>query len=288
MIPKQTYILDTDIGDDIDDAYALALLLTAPNIVLRGVTTCFGATDRKAELTAKLLNTAGRGDIPVHAGRRSDRAIGPQHDWAKGFRSRAMRSEDAVSFLKREIERVPGTLTLIAVGPLTNLGDLLTRHPEIAPKVGRIVLMGGSVYAGYNPPSPPAPEWNIKGDVPGARTVFTSGIPLVVAGLDVTAMLTLDAERQKRIYAAGTPLTDALAALTVLWGNGTPILYDAMAVAWAWGERFCESERLRLEVSDDGMTRPVPGPPNAEVLVRPRKDDFLNWFVSILARPNVP
>jgi purine nucleosidase len=140
------------------------------------------------------------------------------------------------------------------------------------------------VYTGYNPPSAPAPEWNIKCDVAAARVVYASGVPLTMAGLDVTAMLTLDMERQRRIYAAGTPLTDALAALTALWGNGVPILYDAMAIAWALEERFCESEKLRIEISPDGMTRPIPGPPNAEVLVRPRKEAFLDWCVTAFTR----
>lgn len=280
---QEKVILDTDIGDDVDDAYALALIAILPKVKLLGVTTAFGETTKRAELAAKLLKTIGRSDVPVYAGRQGEFPIKPQYEWAKGFRSRSLRSGEAVDFMRREIERAPGEVTLIAIGPLTNLGDLLTRYPDVKSKIKQIVIMGGAVYVGYNNQAPPTPEWNIKCDPAAARVVYEGGVPLVMAGLEVTTMLQLDAERQKRLFGYGTPMTDALAALTILWGQTTPTLYDPMAVAYALGHRFCESEPRRVVVEDDGMTRLTEGTPNVTVLIKPQKEAFLDWYVASLA-----
>ncbi|MDQ2799834.1 MAG: nucleoside hydrolase [Armatimonadota bacterium] len=280
--PLGKAILDTDIADDIDDAYALALLATTPGVKLLGVTTTFGETGKRAQVAAKLLAVLGQRDVPVYSGRTGASSIGRQYDWAHSFRSPALRSEDAVIFLKTQIDNAPGQITLIGIGPLMNLGDLLTRYPEVKPKIRRIVLMGGAVYTGYNGQAPAVPEWNISRDPAAARVVFTSGIPLVMAGLEVTAMLQLDAERQKQLFADGTAGTDALAALTNLWGGKTPTLFDVAAVAYALGHGFCDQERDHVVVDDNGLTRITDGSPNVTVLIHPHPDQFLDWYVSTL------
>jgi purine nucleosidase len=282
----QKVILDTDIGDDVDDAYAVALLTQMPNAKILGVTTAFGQTQERAEVAAKLLATLGRKDIPVYAGRRGEAKIGRQHAWAKGYRSPAIKPEEAVEFMRREIDRAPGEVTLIAVGPLTNVGDLLTRYPDVKPKIKRIVIMGGAVYVGYGNDPKPVAEWNIKCDPVAAKAVYTSGVPLVMAGLEVTAMMQLDAERQKQLFSYGTPYTDALAALTNLWGNNVPTLFDPVAVAYALGKPFAEKEERHVVVEADGLTRIVDGTPNVTVLIKPQKEAFLSWYVATLAPRN--
>jgi inosine-uridine nucleoside N-ribohydrolase len=283
MHGREKFILDTDIGDDIDDAYALALLASWPEAELLGVTTTFGQTHERAELAAKLLSVMGHSDVPVCAGRRGASPIRRQYDWARGFRGSNVDPGDAVAFLKREIDRYPGKITLIGIGPLVNLGDLLTRYPEEKRKIKRIVIMGGAVFVGYNNQAPPTPEWNILCDPAAARVVFNSGVPLVMAGLEVTTMMQFDAERQKRLFAYGTPLTDALAALTNLWGNGTPTLFDVVAVGYALGHGFCDEEPHHVEVDANGLTRITDGPPNVTVLVHPHKEAFLDWYIASLA-----
>jgi purine nucleosidase len=277
---QEKIILDTDIGDDIDDAYALALLMNQPNMKVLGVTTAFGPTHERAELAAKLLKVMGRPDVPVYAGRASDKKPTAQHTWAKGYTGKNLKAEPAVEFLRREIERSPGEITLCAVGPLTNLGDLFTRYPETKPKVKRIVIMGGAAFTGYAPNSKPGPEWNIRCDVPAARAVYDSGVPLVMAGLEVTSMMQLDKDRRTRIAEAGTPTTDALMSLTYLWEQQTPTLFDPVAVAYACGHRFTDEEKRRVTVEENGLTRIVEGTPNTTILVKPRKDAFLDWYVS--------
>ena len=282
--PTEKIVLDTDIGDDIDDAYALAIAVSLPNAKLLGVTTTFGETQKRAELAAKLLHICGRDDVPVYAGRTGSAKMGRQYEWARGFRSPSLKSEEAVLFLKRTFDKNPGQVTLVGIGALTNIGDLLTRFPEVKPKIKRIVIMGGAVYLGYNNQAPPVPEWNIKCDPTAARVVYESGVPLVMAGLEVTTMMQFDSERQKQLFAAGTPLTDALAALTNIWGNVTPTQFDAVAVAYALGYRFSEGEERHVEVDDNGLTRITDGRPNVTVLIHPQKEAFLGWMGAILKK----
>jgi inosine-uridine nucleoside N-ribohydrolase len=280
---KMKMILDTDIGDDIDDVYALALAATRPNVQLLGVTTAWGHTRERAELAAKFLKVIGRTDVPVYAGRRGEFQIKGQYAWAKGFTSRSMKRETAVAFLKRTVDLYPGEVTIVAIGPLVNLGDLLTRYPDVKAKIKRIVIMGGAVHVGYNNQAPNIAEWNIKCDPVAAKIVYTSGVPLFMAGLEVTTMMKIELERQNRIYACGTPLTDALSALTHLWGSPVPTLYDPVAVAYAMGEAHCDEERMHVVVDPDGLTRITEGPPNCTVLINPHKDAFLDWYVEAIA-----
>src|SRR5437016_485157 len=108
----QKIILDTDIGDDVDDAYALALLVSLPNAKILGVTTAFGETGKRAEIAAKLLKVVGRTDVPVCAGRPgSGGKIGRQYDWAKGFKSPSLKATPAADFMKAEIDKAPGEVT---------------------------------------------------------------------------------------------------------------------------------------------------------------------------------
>lgn len=291
--PMEKVILDTDIGDDIDDAYALALLMSLPNIKVVGVTTPWGQTQERAELAVKLLHVMGYDKIPVYAGRRGEAKIRQQYEWARQDKAAAnshntksplpsVQKEDAVTFMKRAFDSAPGEITLIAIGPLVNVGDLVTRFPEVKSKIKRIVIMGGAVHVGYYNQAPPMPEWNIKCDPIAARAVFTSGVPLTMAGLEVTTMLKFDVERQKRLFALGTPMTDAMAALTILWGGTVPTLFDPMAVAWACGGKFCDEEQKHVVVEDDGMTRITDGTPNVTVLIHPQADAFLDWYITTL------
>ena len=280
--PVARIILDTDIGDDIDDAYALALLGSRPDVELVGVTTAFGQTRERAEIAAKLLSVMGHPKVPVCAGRRGPSVIRRQYEWARGYTGRALLKEDAVSFIRRQVERRPGEITLVCIGPLTNIGDLLTRYPQDKSKIARIVIMGGSIYEGYGRKDPPAIEWNIRCDPQAARVVFQSGIPLTMAGLEVTTGMQLDAERQKRLFAHGTPATDALAALTNLWGGSVPVLYDVVAVAHALGHGLCDGEKRCVQVDDDGMTRLIDGAPNVTVLVHPHEPELLDWLIETM------
>lgn len=279
-------LLDTDIGDDIDDAFALALQLASPEVELRGVTTVFGDAHTRARLVRRLLDADGRKDIPVASGQppRAKPETSGQMQYGLHAGIRAIDAEPAVDFLYRRLKAHPGELTLLAIGPLTNVADLLTRHPDCQPWIKRVVLMGGSVHRGYKPDTKPEPEWNIKCDVKAAQVVFMSGVPLTVAPLDATADVKLEAEARRKVFAARTPLTEGLEELYRLWGRETPVLFDPVAAALCFTDELCKMEELQLRVDDRGMTRPAGGKANARVATAVRRDRFIAWYVGRVAK----
>ena len=121
-------LFDTDIGTDIDDAYALALILRSPELELLGVTTVSGDAVARARLAAKLLAIEGgaAARVPVYAGTSTATQYMKQAEWAAGFTSPALRTEGGVAFMRQQIEARPGALPIIAVGELTNVAALLT------------------------------------------------------------------------------------------------------------------------------------------------------------------
>ena len=279
-------ILDTDIGTDIDDAFALALVINSPELELLGVTTVAGDTQARARLAAKMLWEAGGRwrDVPVYAGPPGKPQPIDQTRWANGFSSPALHMSGAVDFMRTEINRRPGRVTLIAIGELTNVAALLKSDPSMAKKIKLIAMMGGSIARGYGPDSKPDAEWNIKSNPEAAETVFSSGVPLLMAPLDVTAMLQLDAAGRRRVFTHLTPLTNALTILYHLWGNETPTLFDPMAVAMLIDPNICETQQLAIEVDGQGFTRVTKDKPaNARVGMQTDPKKFFDFYLSRVA-----
>ena len=280
-------IFDTDIGTDIDDAYALAALIHRPELQVLGVTTVSSDAVARARLAAKLLAIAGGkwASTPVYAGISTATQYMKQVEWAAGFSSPSLHDSGGVEFMRRELNHRPGQVTIIAVGELTNVAALLESEPGIGKKIRGIALMGGAVYRGYAPGSQPEPEWNIRSNARAARIVFNSGVPLLVAPLDSTADLKLTPEMRVRIFAHGTPLNDALGALdqvwryTNHWKGDLPTLFDVLPVELVAARRPYELRPLRLELTDDGLTRPVDGAPNAQVALAVDIPAFMEEFV---------
>ena len=284
--PRIPVILDTDIGTDIDDAYALALVIASPELDLQGVTTVSGDTQARARLAAKLLWAAGGAfrRVPVYAGEPGKPLPIEQARWAEHFTSPQLKSEKAVDYLRREFNARPGKITLITIGPLTNIGALLKQDPGVAKKIPRIVMMGGSIARGYEPGSGPTPEYNIAADVAASRVVFDSGIPLIVAPLDVTARLQLEGANLRRVSTHLTPVTDALTLLYHLWGLPAPTLHDPMAIALYLDPSLCETKRLAVEVDAKGFTRVAEGKPaNATVALNVDREKFFQFYLSRVA-----
>ena len=278
-------MLDTDIGTDIDDAFALALALRSPEIELRGVTTVSADAYGRALIACRFLEAAGRPDIPVAAGKPQRSAPEKSGQYQYGlsgdFKKRPVK-ELAAEFLYRNLKAEPGKLTIITVGDLTNVARLLTEHPEARPWIRRIVIMGGAVRVGYNGKPPVVWEWNIRSDIPGAQAVFDSRAPLTVAPLDATLVPLETAERQ-RIFSAGGAIGGELQKLYELWGKPTPTLFDPVAVTLSFNETFFRTENLRLQVDREGLTREIAGPANARVAMSIDRGAFLDWYVRRLA-----
>ena len=171
-------IIDTDIGDDVDDAFAIALALRSPELQILGISTTFGDTELRAKLTDRLLGENGRQDIPVVAGTpTSFKSNFTQRHYAEGGNFAKASHPQAINFILDQIRRYPNQITLVAIGPLVNVGALIDKDAETFRKLHRVVLMGGSVYRrygdmGYAPPRGPEPEWNIKNDIPSAQKLL--------------------------------------------------------------------------------------------------------------------
>jgi purine nucleosidase len=289
-------IIDTDIGDDIDDAFAVALALRSPELQILGITTTFGDTETRAKLLDRLLAEAGRPEIPVAAGvPTSPKGTFTQRRYAESGHFAKPSHPDAVAFLLDQIRRNPGQITLIAIGPLMNVGAAIGKDAATFRKLERVILMGGSIHRGYGdlgfgPPAPPQPEWNILNDVPSAQKLFAAGVPLFVMPLDAT-QLKLDEVKRAFLFSRGTPLTDALTLLYHEWGQETPTLFDPMTVAFLVNPALCPVQPMHIRVDEKGFTRPDPGPPsapnspNAQVCLDSNSDAFFRFLLPRLAGP---
>jgi purine nucleosidase len=276
-------ILDTDIGSDIDDAFALALVMSSPEFELLGVTTVSGDTAARARIAAKMLWNAGGKwkKVPVVAGTPGKNQGTNQGPWAEGFTSPQILHENAVDFLRDTIHSRPNQVTIIAIGELSNIAALIKTDPCAAHDIKQISLMGGSISRGYGSSTEPAAEWNFKSDPVAAQVVFTSGIPILMAPLDVTAMLGLDSIERRIIFARNTPVTNSLAALYGLWKGDTPILFDPMAVAIVLNPKLCDMQNLAISVDDNGFTHVEQDrPPNATVGLSTNPGQFIEYYVN--------
>jgi purine nucleosidase len=276
-------ILDTDIGSDIDDAYALALILSSPELDLVGVTVCNNRTDQRAKLALKMLYVTGRDDVPVALGRLTETGGSVnQAPWAEDFTATRPIGQTAAEFIVEQVNAAPGEITLLPIGPFTNIGDALALDPDLPGKLESILLMGGCI--GWPGGATPEikPEYNIVTDIPASQAMLSCGVPLVMVPLDATYQVKLEAENRERILNAGTPLTDGLAAMLSYWPGQTPVMHDPLAVGMAIDPALCGVANLRVVCDDEGCTRPVEGEPNMQVTVTPQVGRFLSLYMERL------
>jgi purine nucleosidase len=285
----QKVIIDTDIGDDIDDAFAIALALSSQRVQVLGIATAWGDTNLRARLAERLLTTTGHAGIPVTAGPATkSTSTFTQKRWAEQIPDRQW--TDAVSFILDQIRRYPGQITLICIAPLSNVGALIERDPSTFRKLKRVVMMGGSIHRGYGdlgflPDHGPSPEYNILMDIPAAQKLFASGVPIYMMPLDST-QLKLDEVLRAQLFSQATPATNALLELYEEWTdstqNPTPTLFDAMAVADVLEPSLCPTTPMHIVVDDKGYTRDQVGAPNANVCLSSDSDRFFHFYFQSL------
>lgn len=305
-------VIDTDPG--IDDALAIMLALASPELDVRAVTTVGGNTGlaNTTENALRLLHLLGRDDVPVGAGadtplvRRDSRPDESTHG-ADGFGGvhlpAAPRTADergAVQLLVDVVEASAEPVTLIALGPLTNVAALIAARPDVAARLERIVLMGGGARVLGN--MTPAAEFNIYVDPHAADVVFRSGAPIVVMPLDVTHKALTTAARIEAIRSLGTRVGDAAAALLEFferfdeekYGTDGGPLHDPCVIAYLlrpelFTGRHCNVE---VEISSEltmGMTvvdwwGVTDRPKNAMVMRDIDADGFFTLLTDRLAR----
>lgn len=290
--PVQLVWIDTDIGDDIDDAFALALLLKSPEVRILGISTAFGDTETRARLVdhflARSLGPDRASAIPVTAGLPTETSnVLTQRAYAE--QSPARPHPDAVAALLAAIRAHPGQVTLLAIGPLFNVAAASQRSPETFHKLKRIVMMGGSIRRGYNTtsgkPTPPDPEWNILQDPAGAQQVFSTGVPIFLLPLDST-QIPLNAARRSQLFASATPLANQLKLLYSEWvdqssnHSPTPTLFDVLAAAWILQPGLCPTQPMHIVVSPQGLTLPGEGASNAQVCLESQTTEFTQLVTS--------
>jgi inosine-uridine nucleoside N-ribohydrolase len=288
---KTKIIIDTDIGDDLDDAFALGLALNSPEVDIVGITTAWGDTKLRARLVDRLLAQTGRASIPVAEGIHTETKFRlTQARWAEAGPP-AKPHPAGVDFLLEKIRQYPGEITLVGIGPLTNVGAAIERDPATFRKLKRVVIMGGSIRKhyddlGYTPDRGPEPEYNIYCDVAASQKLFTSGVPLYVMPLDST-QLKLDETKRALLFRQSTSLTDALTLLYHQWGQQTPTLFDAMAVAYVIEPKLCPTQPLHIVVDGKGTTlADTSAPANANACLASDSDDFFRFLLPRLMRPS--
>jgi len=277
---RRRVVLDTDLGSDVDDALALALLLGSPEVELLGVTTAYGDTALRARATSRLLQLAGvpgpgePGGLPVRAG--AGAPLSGAEVWWAGHEGTLLGDlstapttavsgpDDAADWLAATAARAPGEVDLLAIGPLTGVAVALRRHPRLARDLRSLVVMGGRWDGGRGAEGDDGAEHNLRSDAVAAAEVLACGAPTLVVGLEVTQQVHLGSTDVERIAAAG-PLGAALAAQVhqwrEFWGERWGVPHDPVTALL-----LCQPDLLELgppgraEVDGRGTSVHVPDP----------------------------
>ncbi|HKH75501.1 MAG TPA: nucleoside hydrolase [Rubrobacteraceae bacterium] len=302
-------ILDVDPGHD--DAVAIMLACGAPEIELLGVTTVAGNVplEKTTRNALRVLSLVGRPDVPVAAGAAAPlvRPLRTAEDihGESGLEgpeipdaSFGVAERGATELIADAVSGSPEPVTLVPVGPLTNVALFLREHPELKERIARISLMGGSIGLGN---TTPAAEFNVYVDPEAAREVFNSGLPITMSGLDVTHKAGAGPAQRERLRSLGrvglvaAELLEYFAATYEgVFGFDAPPLHDAVAVAAVLEPALLETRPMRVDVEcESELTRGetvcdfygVTGkPPNVEVGVGLDREGFFELLYRSLGR----
>jgi inosine-uridine nucleoside N-ribohydrolase len=299
QLPPTPVIIVTDIGTDIDDSWAIALALRSPELEVKLVLTDSTDARYRAAVAAKLLEAAGRGDIPIAVGENhvtpgeENKTLTP---WIAGYdlaKYPGRVFEDGAAALVDTIRKSAQPPTIVAIGPVPTLAKALAQAPDIAARC-RFVGMYGSFDAGYGG-GPPSAEFNVKLDPAALRRVL--GAPwrdILLTPLDTCGTVGLGGARYHALWSAtGDPLLRALITSYCVfaprqnWMNcdyfatRSTTLFDCVAVYLAFSEDLVETETIAYAVTDDGFTRrTADGPLKARVAIRWKNRD---GFEALLA-----
>ena len=261
-------ILDTDIGDDVDDAIALALALKMPQIVTKGVITTYRNAKMRTKIAMALLDGWKRTDIPVYAGEDDPERekyynfpfekqdadgkpiIGHYEEYMRGY---ACAEGDWQEFLAHQIRSDPNGISLIGIGPLTDIAKFADSHPEEFSLLKEIVIMGGDF-------AQRKPEWNIKCDPEAAQRVFSSGQRIRLIPVNITIQCVFSAEQVQRLNNECIG-NQRLSRMIGIWIKNThykklPILHDPLALTCVCMD-FCSFSKKTVRVGLEGGERGV-------------------------------
>jgi inosine-uridine nucleoside N-ribohydrolase len=279
---KIPVIFDTDIGDDIDDTWALILLLQSPEFDIKLVTTAVNNTEEKAKIVAKILQTAGRTDIPVGIGVQQNKRNHRQRTWVKDYKLSSYPGtvyRDGVKAIVDTIMKSPKPITVVAVGPLPNIAAALEREPRIAQKAS-FVGMHGSIRKGYGGSSKVSAEYNVRAYPKAVQKVFTAAWDVTITPLDTCGIVNLKGNKYQKVLKANTTLSKTLIENYRAWykqgilnskkdlskdevnkrvnqkvNSSSTTLFDTVGIYLAMTTKLVKMEKLGITVTDDGYTR---------------------------------
>jgi inosine-uridine nucleoside N-ribohydrolase len=279
---KIPVIFDTDICDDIDDTWALAMLLQSPEFDVKLITTAVRNTPSKAKVVAKFLETVGRTDIPIGIGVQHNKAAHRQRAWLEGYELSSYPGtiyQDGVQAMIDTIMKSRRPIKLVATGPLPNVAAALEREPKIAEKA-EFVGMHGSVRLGYGGSKTPSAEYNVVAFVKEAKKVFTAPWEITITPLDTCGIVQLKGDKYQKVLNNNSPLTNALMENYRAWfrqglldqdkdlsgaeldrmtdqkcNSSSTTLFDTVGIYLAMSTELVKMEKLPIIVTDDGYTR---------------------------------
>lgn len=269
-------IFDTDfVMPPADDSLALMLALQSPEIEILGVTTVAGndSVERATSDVLRMLEIAQQAEIPVYQGadmplvhEKSDFAVRSYGNWysneappapSGGFASKQVEDEAAVSFIVRTVLANPNEVTLVAIGPLTNIAQAIRSEPKFAESVKQLVIMGGAIALlpdGAGNITPNA-EYNFWVDPEAAHVTLRSGIPIELSPLNVSRKSALTKHWYEKLVAVDTPLTrllkDTMGPRFAAEPDKTWFMYDQIAVASLIDPSLVTTENLYVDVNID-------------------------------------
>lgn len=260
-------LLDTDIGSDIDDAVCLAYLLAQPECELLGITTVSGEGQGRAMLASALCQLAGQA-VPIHIGAEVPLLVEQRQPKApqaaaldKWPHATDFPRGQAVEFLRRTIRQHPGEITLLTIGPMTNIGLLFAADPEIPSLLKGLVMMAGSFWRGVNN----GLEWNVILDPHAAAIVYRATPSLHRSiGLGVTTQVTMPADEVRQRFQ--TKLLRPVLDFAEVWFAERPEItfHDPLAATTLFDDSICGFERGQATIELDnadllGKTHWQPG-----------------------------
>jgi len=275
MRHRTPVVLDTDIGGDIDDTWALAMMVNSPELDVKMVLSEHGDPLYRAKVAARFLQTVGRADVPVGIGIASPHLLlndwNPQEALVREYDLGSYPGKVLTDGVGALVDLVMGSsepITIIAIGPLTNIAAALERQPKIASKA-RFVGMDGNIRELFSKEVQVVPEYNVKVDVPASQRVFDAPWDMTITPLDTCGKVVLSGHRYAKVYRSGSPIARAVMQNYKAWvqylskktdmdplryERESSILFDTVAVYLAMDDRFLNMEMLGVRVMADGLT----------------------------------
>jgi inosine-uridine nucleoside N-ribohydrolase len=294
-------ILDTDIGTDIDDLWALVMMLKSPEIDIKLIVSATGDTLYRAAIIAKTLEIAGRTDIPIGVGVPENNFGDTHKEWLGNYDLNnydGIIYQNGVQSIVDTIINSPREIQLISIGPLNNIWEALKLNPAIT-KNCKFIGMHGSLFRGERENLTPKAEYNVKHHIQASQEVFKASWPKLITPLDTCGNILLEGKRYKTLKSSDDKLLKEIFKCYESWitkikygpfefNSASSILFDTVAIFLAFSEEWLECKELPILVTDKGFTVIDQNGSNTKVALHwKNKEAYLDFLVERLLSPTV-